>query len=135
ATLLPPDHPLLFLLAEPARLHLRLADGLWVRLVDVGAALSRRGHGEGPPLVIEVDDAFCPWNTGRYRLAGGVVRRPGAEPDLVLDVEALGAAFLGGFSLAQLAQTGRVAERVPGALRRADTLFRSDLHPWCPEIF
>ncbi len=106
-----------------------------MRLVDVGAALSRRGWREGPPLVIEVEDAFCPWNTGRYRLAGGLAERTSAEPDLTLDVDALGAAYLGGVGLTQLAQAGRVVERTPGALARADAQLRADLSPWCPEIF
>jgi predicted acetyltransferase len=135
ASLLPVDHPLLFLVAEPRRLQMRLGDGLWVRLIDVGAALSRRGYGEGAPLVIAVEDTFCPWNTGRYRLAGGTVERSADEPDLALDVQALGALYLGGFSFMQLAQAGRVEERTPGALRRGDALFHGEQAPWCPEIF
>lgn len=134
-TYFPPDHPLLFLLDEPARLQLRLYDGIWMRLVDVGAALARRRYGEGAPVVIEVADAFCPWNAGRYRIAGGGVEPTGAEPDLSLDVEALGSVYLGGFGFTQLAHAGRVVERTPGALARADALFRGDLHPWCPENF
>ena len=132
---LPVDHPLLFLLADPRALGMRLADGVWVRLVDVEAALSRRGYGEGAPLVIEVEDAFCPWNQGRYRLAGGVAERTSAEADLALDVQALGSAYLGAFGFTQLAQAGRVVELRQGALRRADALFRGDRAPWCPEIF
>jgi predicted acetyltransferase len=132
---LPVDHPLLFLLAEPRRLRMRLGDGLWVRLVDVGAALSRRRYGEGGPLVIEVEDTFCPWNQGRYRLDGEAVERTFAEPDLSLDVATLATAYLGGFSFTQLALAGRVMERTPGALRRGDALFRADRAPWCPEQF
>ena len=132
---LPVDHPLLFLLAEPRRLDMQLRDAVWVRLVDVAAALSRRGMGEGEPLVIEVEDAFCPWNQGRYRIAGGVAERTSDAPDLALDAGTLGAAYLGGFGLAQLAEAGRVAERTPGAIRRGDALLRADRAPWCPEIF
>ena len=36
----PADHPLLLMVAEPRRLQLRVGDGLWVRIVDVPAALS-----------------------------------------------------------------------------------------------
>ena len=114
---------------------MRLSDGVWVRLVDVEAALSRRGYAEGEPVVIEVRDAFCPWNEGRYRLAGGVAERTGAEADLALDVDALGTVYLGGFGFAALAQAGRVVELRQGGLRRADVLFRGDRAPWCPEIF
>jgi len=133
--LLPPDHPLFFVLAQPRRMRYRLGDGLWVRLVDVGAALSGRTYPEDGELVFDVRDAFCPWNEGRWRLAGGGAERTDAEADLALGVEALGAAFLGGIGFAQLAQGGHVEELTPGALERADGIFRHGLHPWCPEIF
>src|SRR5262249_20990171 len=42
ASLLPIDHPLLMLMAEPRRLRASFRDGLWVRLLDVGAALAAR---------------------------------------------------------------------------------------------
>lgn len=133
---LPIDHPLLHLLAEPSRLGMVLHDALWVRLVDVAAALSQRGwEAEGAPLVISVDDAFCPWNQGSYRLAGGKAERTTEAPDLTLDVDALGSAYLGGFGFTGLADAGRVVEHTKGALLRADAIFRSARAPWCPEIF
>jgi predicted acetyltransferase len=136
ATHLPPDHPLVFLLLEPRKARMTLGDALWVRLVDVGAALGKRGYaGDGAPLVIEVEDAFCPWNAGRFRLAEGRADRTSDAPDLALDVATLGAAYLGGFGLAPLASAGRVLERTPGALRRADAMFRGDRCAWCPETF
>jgi predicted acetyltransferase len=135
ASLLPLDHPLFFLMSEPRRLRARVGDAVWVRLVDVGAALSRRGLGAADPLVLEVEDAFCPWNQGRYRIAGGAVERTSAPADLSLDVQTLGAAYLGGFGLTQLAQAGRVVEHTPGALGRGDAILRGDRAPWCPEIF
>jgi predicted acetyltransferase len=135
ASFLPADHPLLFQVAEPARLKLQLSDGIWVRLVDVGAALSRRGYGAGEPLVLDVTDEFCPWNHGRWRLAGGIATRTEEAADLAMDVATLGAAYLGAFSFSQLAQAGRVSQRTSGALEQADALFRAGLLPWCPEIF
>ena len=44
AYLLPIDHPLVHQLSYPRRMQLRVGDGLWVRLVDVGAALSARAY-------------------------------------------------------------------------------------------
>ena len=44
ADLLPLDHPLFLLLAEPRRMRFALNDGVWVRLVDVGEALAARGY-------------------------------------------------------------------------------------------
>ena len=61
--------------------------------------------------------------------------RPTRRPDLALDVPTLGAAYLGGMRFAQLAQGGHVEELKPGAIERADGIFRHGLHPWCPEIF
>jgi predicted acetyltransferase len=130
--LLPLDHPLFLLLLDPNRMKFRVGDGLWVRPVDVGAALAARSYeGEGE-LVLEVADPFCEWNEGRFALDGS---RTDAEPDLRLDADALGTVYLGGFTFVDLARAGRVEELRVGALARAQALFRTDLAPWCPEIF
>jgi predicted acetyltransferase len=135
ADLLPADHPLVLLAAEPRRLRFTLRDALWVRLVDVGAALSARTYASTGSVVVEVADAFCPWNAGRWRLGDGGTKRTGDEPDQRCDVTALGSLYLGGFTWAHLAQALRVEESRPGGLARADALFRTDRAPWCPEIF
>jgi predicted acetyltransferase len=116
-------------------MRFRVGDGVWVRLVDVQAALGARAYRAGEPVVFEVADAFCPWNEGRWRLADGGASRTEEEPDIRLDVSALGSVYLGGFTFAQLARAGRVEELRDGALERADELFRTDVMPWCPEIF
>ncbi len=131
--LIPPDHPLFFLLAETRRMRYRLGDALWMRLLDVGAALAGRTYPGDGELVVEVRDAFCPWNEGRWRVPDGA--RTDAAPDLRLDVAVLGSAYLGGLKVAALAQGGLVEEVTRGAITRADGLFRHGLHPWCPEIF
>ena len=60
AWLLPLDHPLLLLLAELSRLGFSLRDGVWVRLIDLRAALSARSFRPQGSVVIEVADEFCP---------------------------------------------------------------------------
>jgi len=135
AWLLPPDHPLFLLLATPRRMRYRMGDALWVRLVDVGAALSGRRYSEEGKIVLEVADEFCPWNEGRWKLEDGAAGRTDDEPDLRLPVQSLASAFMGGISFATLARAGRLQEVTVGALARADGLFRWDRHPWCPEIF
>ncbi|MGH3115347.1 MAG: GNAT family N-acetyltransferase [Gaiellaceae bacterium] len=132
AELLPLDHPLLLLVAEANRLRFRVGDGLWVRLVDVGAALAARSYDGDGDVVVAVGDAFCPWNDARFSLDGSKTTAPA---DLRLDVDALGSAYLGGFTVGQLARAGRVDELTPGAVERADTLFRTGRAPWTPEIF
>jgi predicted acetyltransferase len=132
---LPIDHPLFHLLAEPRRLRFRLADSLWVRLVDVGAALSGRGYlGQGE-AVFDVTDEFCPWNEGRWRVTPEGAERTEAAAGLRLDAAALGSAYLGGFTFRELADALRVEELEEGAIARADELFRAERAPWCVEIF
>jgi predicted acetyltransferase len=134
-SLAPPDHPLLLLLAKPRRARYRMADGIWVRIVDLPTALSGRTYAESPPLVLEVRDAVCDWNDGRWKLNGGECERTDAEPDLALDVSALGSAYLGAIPFTQLRDAGSVQELSEGAIRRADALFAWRPLPWCLEIF
>jgi predicted acetyltransferase len=135
ATLVPPDHPLFLLLATPRRVQYRMGDGLWVRIVDVGAALSGRAFtGEGA-VVFEVRDAVCPWNEGRWRVSAEGATRVEAEADIALDVSALGSAYLGAVSFDQLRSGLRLEELTHGAIERADALFAWRPLPWCPEIF
>jgi predicted acetyltransferase len=132
---LPIDHPLVLAIPELARLRIRVGDGLWLRLVDVGAALAaRRLRGDGE-VVIELADEQCPWNAGRWRIANGEVGRTEAEPELRLGAAELASVYLGGFTFAQLAAASRVEQLVRGAVERADALFRTDRAPWCPEVF
>ena len=113
----------------------RMGDGLWVRLVDVGEALSARQYATDGAVVFDVIDEFCPWNAGRWRLASGKARRTTAAPQLRLDVNALGCAYLGAFSFSGLVRGGRVEELRRGAAARADAMFAAERAPWCPEIF
>ena len=124
------------LLALPRRARYRMGDGLWVRLVDVGAALAGRAYGEGGPLVLEVRDAVCAWNDGRWKLDGGECARTETQPDLALDVSALGSAYLGAVSFTQLrdgaTRRGAAARERSRARTRSS---RGARCPWCPEIF
>lgn len=135
ASLLPPDHPLFLLLANPRRARYRMGDALWVRLVDVGAALSGRAYSGDGSIVFDVRDAVCPWNEGRWKLEGGSAARTDDAADVALDVSALGSAYLGAISFVELRGAGRLEELVDGAVQRADALFGWRPLPWCPEIF
>jgi predicted acetyltransferase len=134
-----PDEPLDHLLAGPQRPRLELYQNLWVRLVDVGAALAARAYAAPVDVVLDVADGFCPWNAGRWRLEAGAdgarCERTSAAADLALDVADLGAVYLGGPSLEALAAIGRGRELRAGALRAAAPAFRGDREPYCPEIF
>ena len=135
ASLLPPDHPLFLLLAHPRRVRYRRGDALWMRVVDVGAALSGRAYAGEGSVVFEVRDSFCPWNEGRWKLEGGKARRTDEPAEIALDADALGSAYLGAISFAELRDALRVEELAPGAVARADAVFGWRPLPWCPEIF
>lgn len=134
-SLLPPDHPLFMLLANPRRAGYRMGDSLWVRLVDVGVALSGRAYASEGSIVFDVRDTTCPWNEGRWKLDGGTASRTDEPAELALDVSSLGATYLGATSFGQLRDAFRVDELVDGAVERADALFGWRPLPWCPEIF
>jgi predicted acetyltransferase len=134
------DEPLVHLLANPTAATMRVSDALWVRLVDLPRALALRRYAAPVDVVFAVTDPFCPWNTGRWRLAvdrdgHGSVHRTDRAPHLALDVTDLGAAYLGGTRLTTLAAAGRVDERVPGALAAATRAFADDRPPHCAEVF
>jgi len=134
ASWLPLDHPLLLWLREPRRMGFTVAEGLWVRLVDVEAALEARRLEEGS-IVLDVRDDLCPWNQTRWSIRDGTVDRTTAEADLRLGVSELGSVYLGGFTFDQLRRAGRLEELRPDGVDRADEVFRTTRQPWCPELF
>ena len=134
--LLPADHPLFLLVQRPNRLSWKVVDGLWLRLIDVGAALSVRAAASDGRVTFDVcADPVLPDNVGTWTVEDGVARRSRRRADLRLDVQTLGSAYLGGFTFAELARAGRVEEVARGGVARADALYRVDAKPWCPEIF
>jgi predicted acetyltransferase len=145
ARLRPTDDPLLYLLADPRRLRPLVIDGLWVRLVDVGAAMAQRHYACPVDVVIEVTDDLCPQNAGRWRLTAAAAAAPAGfratcerttDPaDVLLPVSSLGAAYLGGTRLGALAGAGLVTEASSGSLAVLSTAMSWEPAPWCPMIF
>jgi len=160
ARMRPPDDPLLFLLADRRRARPQLSDGLWIRLVSVPGALTQRRYACDVDVVIEVADERFGENAGPWRLlapgpasdgdragsadaahpaAAGSARasceRTSAPADLIIGVEALGAAYLGGARLGALAAAGLVTEVRPGMLAALSAAVSWDPAPWCPAIF
>jgi predicted acetyltransferase len=133
--LLPVDHPLFLLLAEPRRMDFQVGDGIWVRLLDLPAAMAARSFAAEGAVVVELTDSFRPENAGRWRLGSDGAARTDESPELALDVADLGSVYLGGFSFADLARASRVRELAAGAVERGDALFHTTVQPWCAEIF
>jgi predicted acetyltransferase len=131
----PVDEPLLHLLREPRRLRFNVADGLWLRLMDVVAALEARRYAADGRVIFGIADSFRPDTSGNYELIveDGIGRcaRTDAEADLAGAVNILGATYLGGTSFRQLWWSGLIDERISGALVRADAMFASTPAPWC----
>ncbi|MCA5893322.1 GNAT family N-acetyltransferase [Isoptericola sp. NEAU-Y5] len=138
--LLPADDPVLSLLVDPRAAGARVTDNVWVRLVDVPTALAGRRYQGDVDVVVGVTDTRLPDNAGSWHLRAdafgtATCERTQAAPDLELDVRELGAAYLGGTSLAALAGAGLVAERSPGALATASAAFGWPVAPACGWVF
>ncbi|MGW5324821.1 GNAT family N-acetyltransferase [Streptomyces sp. NPDC004014] len=135
----PVDDAWQYLVSDIRRCRPRFRDSCHVRLVDVGAALAARTYQTPVDVVFAVEDAFCPWNEGRWRLTGDAkgasCERTEDAADLELSVRELGTAYLGGVSLLSLAAAGRVRELRAGALAEASVAFGSPVSPWLPHGF
>ncbi|HYP21955.1 MAG TPA: GNAT family N-acetyltransferase [Actinomycetota bacterium] len=135
---LPSDHPLQLMLAEPRYLNFLLSNGLWLRVVDVGAALEARGYSADGTITLEVHDPLLEGNSGTWRLeaSGGRAKatKTGGEGDVRLGIAELGALYLGQFTFTDMLAAGRI-EASPEAVERADAMWRTARAPWCPEIF
>lgn len=138
-----PDEPLRHLVNDARAVRTTLTDALYVRVVDVKAALVARSYAAGVDLVIEIDDPLLPANSGRWRIVtdgapGGStaeVGRTEAAPDLSLGILELGTIYLGGVRLADLHRVGRVAEHTPGAVAAATAAFGWHRAPSCTDMF
>src|SRR5258708_40109259 len=64
----PPDDPIQCMLVDPRRARTKVSDGLWVRIVDLPAALQRRRYGCAVDVVIDVTEPLLTANEGRWRL-------------------------------------------------------------------
>ncbi|MFF4328476.1 GNAT family N-acetyltransferase [Streptomyces sp. NPDC001591] len=140
----PADDPLLHLVNDVRRIRAVQRDALHLRVVDLPGALRARRYGAPVDVVLEVEDAFCPWNAGRWRLTaqgdagdGAGVRcvRTEDPAELALSARELGSAYLGGVTLTSLAAAGQVKELRPGALRETSRAFAGDVAPWRPHNF
>lgn len=131
----PVDEPVRWLLPDGRALETRAVfDYLWLRLLDVPAALAGRSYAAPGRLVFDVvDTALGGYGTGRYALeadeSGAARCAPTSEPaDIALTQQTLAACYLGAHRFRQLAIAG-IDELTPGALARADVMFSVPLAP------
>ncbi|MBO2530307.1 MAG: GNAT family N-acetyltransferase [Thermobifida sp.] len=139
AFLRPADDPLLYLLTDRHRARWTPDTGVWGRLVDLPRALSERSYAAPVDVVIEVADAMCPWNEGRWRLRADREHaeciRTDDPADLSLDVGVLSSAYLGGEALTAYAAAGLVREARPGAVAELSAALVTPTIPACSMIF
>lgn len=139
ATQRPTDEPLALMLADARAMRTQLSDALWLRLVDVERCMNARRYSADGSVVFRVIDTWGEWATGTYELlvddGRGVCRSTRGTPDVVLTVQALSAAYLGGTSVARLARAGAVSEERSGATTLLARMLASEPLPWCPSVF
>jgi predicted acetyltransferase len=133
------DDPLVFHLLNGRVVQtLSRLDHLWLRLLDVRGSLEARTYSAPGRIVFEVEDAFYK-SVLRLGLegdsSGGSAKVTDDEPEIVIAVGDLGAAYLGGISFASLATSGRLVERTPGAVKRADAMFAINPKPYLTTNF
>jgi predicted acetyltransferase len=128
AELRPVDEPVRWLINDFRAMKVETYDHLWLRILDVSAALNARQFFAPLDLVIEVTDALG-HAEGRYRLAERVepVETP---PALTLSINDLSAIYLGGVSPTTLQQTNRIIEHEAGAVAQLEAAFTSPTTPW-----
>lgn len=124
---LTPDDPLLHLLVDLRPTDQTLADAVWLRLLDVPAALASRAYAAPVDVVLDISDTMLASNEGRWHLRGDAegaeVSRTEEPAHLALDVADLAEIYLGGTQLAALAGAGRVREVEPGRVNSTSTGF------------
>ena len=139
----PVDDELAWRITDPRRVMRKVWDALWLRVLDVPAALAARSYAMDGFLTIGVKDDLYPGNDGTYEVIsdGGEskCRRVEDDPELYMNVAYLGAIYLGaiylgGRRLGTMARAGHV-HGTADAVRKADAFFGWDPAPWCPEVF
>ena len=134
----PADDPLPLMVTDSRRVRRSVADALWVRLMDVPAALAARTYELDGVVAIEVTDRFRESTSAVYRLevsnGEATCELVDAAPDVALDLDVLGHLYLGGGDAVAMAAAGRIVGDA-GALQRLHVIFRAASAPWCPEVF
>jgi predicted acetyltransferase len=131
--MMPVDDPIEHLLVDARQVRTRwVSEHTWVRPIDVPALLAARTYAVEFEAVWELRDELL--GDVRYRVKAGP---EGAEavptrdtPDLVSDIAALGALYLGGFRLQSFVAGGRAVVDDEELLRRVDRALLADRAPF-----
>lgn len=135
------DSPLPWLLTDSRRVRTTSTeDNIWIRILDVKAALEARPWYVAGELVLEIDDP--------QELAGGKFRitadgenasvetaSESTPADLSLGIAELGSLYFGGADPVILVRAGRIEENTPGAAVQASAMFSLGRMPYSPNGF
>ena len=134
----PVDDPLPWKLTNRRAVQRKQSESLWLRILDIPAALEARAYSASGRLALGVHDAYYPDLAGTYVLEAGpdgaTCERADVDPEIELDVADLGSVYLGGHRSSSLAAAGRITG-TQESLAKADALLSWDRAPWCPEVF
>ena len=136
---LPVDDPVVTWLEHSRQTTLQVSDAMWVRILDLPAALAGRTYSRDVDVTLEVTDKAFEQNAGTWRLSGGsdgaTCERTNASPDLTVDIRSLGAVLLGGPTLQSHADAGWLEEHTKGSVTVTSDAFSAIRAPYCPFVF
>lgn len=106
-------------------------DEQWVRILDVDAALGARAYGATTaPVTVAVHDPMFASNCATWRISSGGAGRSDDAAEVVVDIAALSAAYLGAVPWHDLAASGAL-DADDELLDRLDALFAVRPTPFC----
>lgn len=134
----PVNATLPYMVKEPRRVRIsRVSDSLWIRILDVDAALTGRTYEEDGSISITLTDGFRPDTAGSYRIEitdGVATVEPCEKGNIAMDIEILGAVFLGGADAVAYGRAGRIVGSHADVMT-FHRLFRTVNAPWADTVF
>ena len=133
------DDPLALKLVEPRRVRIESrSDALWILILDVVRALEARTYEQDGSIRFSVENAFRSDVEGTYELSisngVGTCSRTNEKAELAVDLDVLGALYLGGGDANAYASAGRVRGD-SDTVTTLNDVFHTAQAPWCNQVF
>ncbi|QYH36215.1 GNAT family N-acetyltransferase [Salinibacterium sp. M195] len=132
------DEPLLWHLTDRRAVTATPTDHLWLRILDVPAALQARRYEAPARICFDISDSLG-FAHGTFLLevdeagaahATPVDEVPSGAAAVALTINELSSLYLGGVAVDSLVASGRVRELTPGAALVLERTFHSPVAPW-----
>lgn len=134
----PVDDELSLRIQDPRRVKRYVWDALWLRILDVSAALEARAYAADGAIRLGITDKRFPDNDATYEVVSsdGESRcvKVDGPAEVTMNVDSLGSLYLGGGQIGPLARAHRVHGPAE-AIQRAGRFFGWRPAPWCPFVF